>query len=106
MAKENTGKPLLFKGKPLVRAGNTIYYGDLADPFIAMLQITGTEKSNDIELPSHIAVQILSTDEDLPILERIMQNTVQDNLYDAVNIAAIWLERILRDPNTFENEKS
>lgn len=96
---------LMFKGKPLVRNENTLYYGDLAEPYFAMLQITATEKNaQGVELPTTIAVQILSSDEDLPILERIQQNTVQDTLYDAVNIASIWLERILRDEDTFEEE--
>lgn len=96
---------LSFKGKPLVRSGDTLFYGDLAEPYFAMLQITETKKEGEYDLPSTIAVQILSTNEDLPILERIKNNSVQDNLYDAVNIAAIWLERILRDEDTFEDEK-
>mgnify|MGYP007113478778 CR=1 FL=1 len=30
---------LTYKGKPLVRCGKTIYYGDMADPFVACLQV-------------------------------------------------------------------
>ena len=30
---------LTYKGRPLVRSGNTIYYGDMGDKYVAMLQI-------------------------------------------------------------------
>ena len=29
---------LTYKGKPLVRQGNTIYYGDMADDYVIMMQ--------------------------------------------------------------------
>ena len=32
----------MYKGKPLVRSGNTVYYGHPAEKYVAMLQILGT----------------------------------------------------------------
>ena len=49
MAKKNTVKFLTYKGKPLVRSGNTIYYGNMSDPYVIMLSITSTKKFNDME---------------------------------------------------------
>jgi hypothetical protein len=92
---EKTKKPLLYKGKPLVRNGNLVYYGDMAEPYVAMLQIHDTADFADLHLPSRVTVQILATDEDLPLKDRLKNRTEKNSFYDAMNIASIWLERIL-----------
>jgi hypothetical protein len=86
---------LHYKGRPLVRSGNTIYLGDMSDSYVAMLQIQETKEYNDMQLSARVSVQILSTDDTLRPKERIKKKTDKDNLYDAINIASIWLERML-----------
>ena len=93
--KDGTKKMLTYKGKPLVREGNTIYYGDMADEYVAMLMIAETADFSDMKLPSKVSVQIISTDQELSPKDRIIKKTEKNNLYDALNIAAIWLERTL-----------
>lgn len=93
--KEQAQKMLLYKGRPLVRSGATIYYGDMADDYVAMLTILETSDFQDMKTPSRVSVQILSTDSDLRPKERIKKKTEKNNLYDALNIASIWLERTL-----------
>ena len=90
-------KHLAYKGRPLVRSGSTIYYGDMADPYVAMLQISDTGEFQDLKLPTKVSIQILSTNEELSPIERIKKKTDKNNLYDAINIAAIWLDRILEE---------
>ena len=85
---------LYYKGKPLVRSGNTIYLGDMSDEYVAMLQILESKDFNDMQMAQKVSVQILSTDETLRPKERIKKKTDKDNLYDAINIASIWLERM------------
>ena len=41
MAEEN--KVLMYKGHPLMRLGNMIYYGSMADTHIVMLQVLETK---------------------------------------------------------------
>ena len=43
MAKK--GEFLEYKGRPLVRCGNTIYYGSMADPFVVCLKVKKSEKT-------------------------------------------------------------
>lgn len=86
---------LTFKGRPLVRCDKTIYYGDMGDKFIAMLQILGEEVYKDETLPTKVSVQIWSTNDELRPRDRIVKKTEKTNLYDALNIASIWLERQL-----------
>ncbi|MCL2857099.1 MAG: hypothetical protein FWE19_05150 [Oscillospiraceae bacterium] len=92
--KENT-KMLTYKGKPLVRDGSTIYYGDMADEYVAMLMIAEAVDFSDMKLPSKVSVQVVSTDQELDPKDRIIKKTEKNNLYDALNIATIWLERTL-----------
>ena len=99
---KKTTKPgsLTFKGRPLVRSGNTIYYGDPGDAYVAMLQILAEEPFQDIHLPSRVSVQIWATDDTLRPKERIVKKTEKNTLYDALNIASIWLERQLAEKSS------
>lgn len=98
MANKNDKESLLmYRGKPLVRSGNVMYYGDMADAYVAMLQIQDTEGFEDLTLPKKVSVQIWSTDESLPPLQRIKKRADKGSLYEAINIASIWLERYLND---------
>lgn len=86
-----------YKGQPLLRSGNTIYYGDPSRPYMAMLQIVTAEPKGDISLSDRVVVQIVSTDESLPMVARIVKKTEKNGLYKALVIAAIWLERQLAE---------
>jgi hypothetical protein len=93
--KAKADKMLTYKGKPLVRNENTIYYGNMSDDYVAMLQILETKPFEDLTMPQKVSVQILSTDPDLRPKEKIKKKTEKSNLYEALKIASIWLERIL-----------
>lgn len=88
---------LTYKGRPLVRSGNTIYYGSMADKYVAVLQIGAETEFQGEMVPSKVSVQIWSTDEELRPRDRIIKKTEKDTLYDAMNIASIWLERQLAE---------
>ena len=80
---------LTYKGRPLVRSGKEIYYGNMTDPYVAYLQILTTTKMGD-------QVAILSTDESKPLPDRIMRRSTKNGLYNALDIGSIWLERALQ----------
>ncbi|MBR5485910.1 MAG: hypothetical protein IKV41_05315 [Oscillospiraceae bacterium] len=83
-----------YKGKPLVRKGNTLYYGAMSDSHVAMIQINKTHKACDLDMADSVTVQILSTDESLPIKDRVVKRTERLGLYEALHIADIWLARL------------
>ena len=93
--KEKKPEFLTYKDKPLVRKDNVIYYGDMADDYVAMLQISDAKDFSDVKLPSRVTIQIISTDPDEKPQERIKKKTEKPSLYEAINIASIWLERTL-----------
>ena len=98
MAETKTAKKakiLTYKGRPLLRNGPQIYYGNMSDPYVALLTITGTKTVKDLTVADKVSVQILATDPDLRPRERVAKKTEKTGLYEALNIATIWLDRML-----------
>ncbi len=93
MAQENM--PLEYKGHPLRRKDNLIYYGSMADKYIIMLQILETQKQGDMDVATKVAVQLQLTDPDLKSRDRVVKKSEKDSLYNAMDVAAVWLERAL-----------
>ena len=96
MAKDN-GKFLTYKGKPLVRNGNTIYYGFPNEKYVIMMQILTTKPVDDVEVASKVSVQLLNTDPNVSIREKIVKSSEKKGLYAALDIAEIWLNRALAE---------
>jgi len=87
--------PLTYKGRPLRRKDNLIYYGSMADKYIIMLQVLDSKKEGDLNVASKVAVQLQLTDPDLKSRDRVVKKSEKDNLYAAMDVAAVWLERAL-----------
>lgn len=94
MAKEN-GKFLTYKGKPLVRNGNTLYYGNPGEQYVIMMQIIATKPVGDVEVASKVSIQLLNTDPNVSPRERIVKSSEKKGLYAALDIAEVWLSRAL-----------
>jgi hypothetical protein len=88
---------LMYKGRPLVRSGNTLYYGSMAEKYVIMMQILSTKELDDITLAEKIQIQLLSTDPDLRMKDRIIKKSEKVGLYNAMDIGSIWLERALNE---------
>lgn len=88
---------LEYKGHPLVRSGNEMYYGSMGDPVVVFMQVLSAKTENGEELPDKISVMLLSTDTSLAPKDRILKNSVKNGLYNALDFASIMLERALAD---------
>lgn len=84
-------KFISYKGRPLVRCGDTLYYGSMADEYVVMMQITDTENINNIDMSKKISLKMILTDESVNLLERIKRTAERDSLYEALDIADGWL---------------
>ena len=93
MANENI--PLTYKGHPLRRKDNLIYYGSMTEKYIIMLQIMETKKQADLDVATKVSVQLQLTDPDLKSRDRVVKKSEKDNLYTAMDVAAVWLDRAL-----------
>ncbi|WP_122790020.1 hypothetical protein [Intestinibacillus sp. Marseille-P6563] len=88
-------KVLQYKGHPLIRKDNVLYYGSMADSHIIMMQILDTKKENGLDLASRVSVQLQQTSPNLRARERIVKSTEKNSLWGAMDIASIWLRRAL-----------
>lgn len=95
-AKQKAEKFLEYKGKPLVRSANTVYYGDMNDPYVVCLNIKSTTDLKDIKLAENVSIQLISTDESLPPKDRIIKKSEKKGLFTALDLGAAWLERQLK----------
>ena len=94
MANEKT-EGLIYRGHPLRRIDNLIYYGTMAEKYIVMMQIQDTKKVQDLNVASKVSVQLQLTDPTLKSRDRIVKKSEKDSLYAAMDIAHVWLERAL-----------
>ena len=92
LAKSNE---LVYKGHPLRRKDNLIYFGSMAEKYIVMLQILSTKKVKDLDVADRVAVQLQLTDPDLKSRDRVVKKTEKDGLYPAMDVAVAWLDRAL-----------
>ena len=93
MASENL--PLSYKGHPLRRKDNLIYYGTMAEKYIIMLQVLSTKTVGDLAMADKVSVQLQLTDPDLKSRDRVVKKSEKSSLYEAMDVACVWLDRAL-----------
>ena len=93
MAEENA--VLQYKGRPLMRKDNLVYYGSMADSHIVMLQILEPKKMGDTDIANRVSVQLQLTDHAAKSRDRIVKKSEKDGFYTALDLGCVWLERAL-----------
>ncbi len=82
------GEFLEYKGKPLVRQGDDIYYGDLSDKYYVYMMIMSEKKSpkGDADIPDTIMVQLLDSSTKKPEKQKITHGFAE-----AFEFAEAWI---------------
>ena len=93
MADKNT--TLMYKGHPLRRKDNLVYYGSMADKYIVMMQIMGTTKEGDLDLASKVHLELQLTDPELKSRDRVVKKSDLPDLFSAIDMGSTWLMRAL-----------
>ena len=93
MADENA--VLMYKGYPLMRMDNLIYFGSMADTHIVMLQVLETKKVGDLDVATRVSVQLQLTDPAAKSRDRVVKKTEKDGFYTALDVGCGWLARAL-----------
>ena len=86
---------LMYKGRPLMRKDNLVYYGSMADEYIVMLQILETKKLEELDLATKVSVQLQRTAADVKARDRVVKKSEKDGFYTALDVGCVWLERAL-----------
>lgn len=85
-------EPLTYKGRPLVRCNNELYYGKPEDDFVVFIQILSTHEKDGVAVADKVHVTLLSNDPSLSPAARTIKQSDKTGLYSALDIGDIWLK--------------
>lgn len=86
---------LEYRGHPLRRKDNLIYFGSMSDKYIIMMQVLESKKVKDLDVATKVSVQLQLTAPDLKSRDRVVKKSEKDSLFAAMDVASVWLERAL-----------
>ncbi|MCR5718786.1 MAG: hypothetical protein K6F80_07115 [Oscillospiraceae bacterium] len=84
---------MMYKGYPLVRKGNDIYFGYMSEPYVIWLQAEDAKEEKGVKLSHKVRFYQMKTDENLNPIDAIVKNGERPTLYDALEVASTWLRR-------------
>ena len=87
-----SGQYLEYLGKPLVREGDTICYGDMNEKCILIMEILSYKDKDNQKLPDKIMIQIIDSKDPNHIIRQGSYN----GLHDAFSMGLIWLDQALQ----------
>lgn len=90
LAKKKEQTALIYKGKPLVKRGNTVIYGDINDRFYLHISILDTDTEKDLELASEVVVSLMENG-------KVIKKAEREGIYRALDIGAFWLEDAMEE---------
>ena len=85
-----------YKGKPLVRSGKTIYYGDMNDTYVVCLTVKTEKEENGVKVADDVTVQLISTDPTVSPKDMVVKKSEKKGVFTALDLGAAWLERQLK----------
>lgn len=84
---------MTYKNKPFVRSGDTIYYGNMSDPYVIKMEIKSKKEVYGQEVADIVNVELLNTDETLSARRKVKKKAEREGLYLALDLAEAWLEK-------------
>ena len=90
MAAAKKKKFLTYKGKPLIRCGNRLFYGNLEDKYILVLDIVESEEKDGIHISKKVKIQLMDNTSEFGKGD-VYRKAERSNLYKALDIGEWWL---------------
>ena len=84
---------MTYKGKPLVRSKDEIYYGDMAESHVVKFTILSADENDQ---PTKVNVQLLKSNTELADKDRIVKESTKSTMFEALDVGFVWLERTLK----------
>lgn len=91
MMSEANSTGLMYAGKPLLRKGDEIYYGDITEKFIAHLKFLSTATVGEVVVPTKVLIEILFTDPEIKGKGKVFRDGVRNSFAEALDLAIDWL---------------
>lgn len=95
MAVAKKKKFLTYKGKPLIRCGERVYYGNLEDKYILALDITESKDVSGVKVSEKVKIQLMDNTGEFG-KGQVYRKAERDNLYKALDIGEWWLKDALQ----------
>ena len=93
--KEAENKILTYKGKPLMRKGKQLYYGNTDDKYRVFLEVEDETELMGLNIATNVSVQLQTND--VPGKEKVIKKAERDGLYAALDLGEFWLTEILSE---------
>lgn len=87
-------KQLTYKGKPVYRQGNRIYYGNLEDDLILVIDILESKNIYGRQISTKVAFGVQDNTGELG-KGQIFRKAERENLYKAFDLGSWWLQDAL-----------
>ena len=84
-----------YKGKPLVRCGDELYYGNMDDEYVIHFIIKSKREVNGVEIADKVTIQLMATDPGLSPRRQLVKSSEKQGLFVAMDVADAWLSRAL-----------
>jgi len=89
---ENQNAALKYKGRPLVRKGNVLCFGNSAvDRHILILDVKNTKSERGLDVASEVAIFVRDTENN-----SFVKSSTKNSLYEAFELGEIWLESYVK----------
>jgi len=95
---------LIYKGKPLLRSGDKLYFGDFSENFITVFTITEKTKLKDLEVASKVTIELLEKKGADIKSAHLVKKAERTSLFEALDIGCFWLEDILEMEREFKEK--
>ena len=83
---------VLYKGLPLVRDGDLLWYGSMDEKYILTLNILSNDEKCQ---PNAIMVTICHTNDRNKIVKG--KQSFKQDLYEALDLGRVWLEQVIKE---------
>ncbi len=87
-------KVLTYKDKPLYRFGDRLYYGNLEDKYILVLDVKEKKNNCGMDVATRVKVRIMDNSGILGEGETF-RSAEKNNLYRALDVGSWWLQEAI-----------
>ena len=101
MAAVTEREKLIYCGKPLLREGNVLYYGEFSENFIVRFTILESENVNDLDIARKVIIELLEKHGDDISQAKLTKKAERTSMWAALDIGIYWLEDILEMEKEF-----
>lgn len=84
----------MYKGKPLMRCENLIYYGNPEDKYVVCFRMEDNEPLDDLTISKKVIIELKTNEGEK---SRLLKQAERSGLYKALDIGTFWLEDALEN---------